>query len=188
IQQIHPQAHRPDIDAAQPEPDRQQGARHGRRDPRQHEDDGRLLGRRRPKRSSGRHRGVARDDPDLSEKQAEDEASLIAEITMVVCDGRGGTACKKRKISDTTCCSRRLSWVGRIFSPRSVPMVVEKGRTPLSRRPKSQSCLMDRKAPPAAESVEAGGCRSTYRATSGSNQWAASMMRATPLLPQRFES
>src|ERR1700731_2542482 len=49
---------------------------------------------------------------------------------MVVWDGRGGTACKKRKISDTTCCSRRLSWVGRIFSPRSVPMVVEKGRTP----------------------------------------------------------
>ena len=49
---------------------------------------------------------------------------------MVVCDGRGGPACKKRKISDTTCCSRRLSWVGRIFSPRSVPMVVEKGRTP----------------------------------------------------------
>ena len=32
---------------------------------------------------------------------------------------------------------------------------------PLSRRPKSQSCLMDREAPPAAESVEAGGCRST---------------------------
>jgi hypothetical protein len=38
----------------------------------------------------------------------------------------------------------------------------KRGAPPLSRRPKSQSCLMDRKAPPAAESVEAGGCRSTY--------------------------
>ena len=41
----------------------------------------------------------------------------------------GRTSMQKRKISDTTCCSRRLGWVGGIFSPRSVPMVVEKGRT-----------------------------------------------------------
>src|ERR1700692_1875651 len=77
MQQIHSQAYRPDIDAAQPGTDLRQSARHGRRNPRQYEDDGGFLGPCRPKRSSGGHRRIARDDPDLSEKQAEDEVSLI---------------------------------------------------------------------------------------------------------------
>src|SRR6201981_4004549 len=91
------------MDAAQPGTDLRQSARHGRRNPRQYEDDGSFLGPCRPKRSSGGHRRIARDDPDLSEKQAEDEVSLIGlVISFLDCENYDGRPRTGRPANEPT--------------------------------------------------------------------------------------